>query len=76
MLSRCGTVFFLLLCATTVAVADGPADNVTDNVRRIPALGIEVPAVSGSGLPRHNVWAEPWEEACKGLFRSGAVYAA
>jgi pimeloyl-ACP methyl ester carboxylesterase len=33
----------LLVCATTV-LADGPADNVAANVRRLPKLGIEVPA--------------------------------
>jgi len=36
------TVLFLLLL-TTVARADGPADNLPDNVRRIPPPGIAVP---------------------------------
>jgi dienelactone hydrolase len=33
-----------LILAGSVALADGPADNVPANVRRIPKLGIEVPA--------------------------------
>ncbi|MBI3466134.1 MAG: prolyl oligopeptidase family serine peptidase, partial [Planctomycetes bacterium] len=36
-------IFFLHLLVAA-ACADGPADNLPDNVRRIPKLGIEVPA--------------------------------
>jgi pimeloyl-ACP methyl ester carboxylesterase len=39
----------VLLGAVTVA-ADGPADNVPDNVRRIPKLGVEVPAADKDEL--------------------------
>src|SRR6516162_6260353 len=39
---RVSAVIFFLIVAST-SRADGPADNVADNVRRIPALGIEVP---------------------------------
>lgn len=31
------------MLATGAALADGPADNVPDNVRRIPKVGVEVP---------------------------------
>jgi hypothetical protein len=34
----------LFALTATIARADGPADNIPANVRRIPALGIEVPA--------------------------------
>jgi dienelactone hydrolase len=34
----------LLLLLSTPAFADGPADNLPDQVRRIPKLGIDVPA--------------------------------
>ena len=34
----------LVLIATIPAMADGPADNIPTNVRRIPKLGVEVPA--------------------------------
>ena len=34
----------LFLLAPAIAWADGPADNIPTNVRRIPKLGIEVPA--------------------------------
>jgi len=34
----------LSLFATIPAMADGPADNIPTNVRRIPKLGVEVPA--------------------------------
>ena len=41
-------IAFVLSCSWVwlplAAVADGPADNIPDNVRRIPRLGIEVPA--------------------------------
>ncbi|HEY2253670.1 MAG TPA: prolyl oligopeptidase family serine peptidase, partial [Planctomycetaceae bacterium] len=33
----------ILLCSTAFARADGPADNQADKVRRVPALGIELP---------------------------------
>jgi dienelactone hydrolase len=32
-----------LFLSPTLAAADGPADNIPDNVRRVPKLGIEVP---------------------------------
>jgi len=36
--------FVALLQICCLALADGPADNIAANVRRIPKLGIEVPA--------------------------------
>ena len=33
-----------LLAAPLFTLADGPADNIPTNVRRVPKLGIEVPA--------------------------------
>src|SRR5438874_252056 len=44
MMSRGSIVFCLLLFSSGVARGDGPGDNNPDNVKRIPALGIEVPA--------------------------------
>lgn len=32
-----------LLLVSSIAFADGPVDNIPDNVRRVPKLGIEVP---------------------------------
>ena len=32
-----------VLCSLCTAVADGPQDNIAENVRRIPKLGVEVP---------------------------------
>ena len=43
----------LLLCsmfATRTALADGPADNTAQNVRRVPKLGMEVPAETSQKL--------------------------
>lgn len=41
---RLTIVFFTaLIAASTPALADGPKDNVPDNVRSVPPLGIEVP---------------------------------
>lgn len=37
------SIAVLLFAATSLARADGPADNIPDKVRRIPRLGIEVP---------------------------------
>ncbi len=34
----------LLLLTASVALADGPADNAPEKIRRVPKLGIEVPA--------------------------------
>jgi len=39
-----------VLCITAVTNADGPADNKPDQVRRIPALGVEVPAAQQQQL--------------------------
>src|SRR5438552_7178291 len=33
-----------ILLLASLALADGPADNIPTNVRRIPKLGVEVPA--------------------------------
>jgi hypothetical protein len=33
----------LVLCLSTFALADSPSDNIPENVRRVPKLGIEVP---------------------------------
>src|SRR5438270_678852 len=33
----------LLLCFVTIVKADGPSDNLPDNVRRIPPPGVAVP---------------------------------
>ncbi len=43
----CGCV---LLLATAVAVADGPSDNDLTKVRRVPKLGVEVPAAKRAEL--------------------------
>src|ERR1700675_3568118 len=44
-------VFLVFLAShRTVVRADGPADNQPDNVRRIPELGIDVPAAEASVL--------------------------
>src|SRR5688572_7265235 len=40
----------LCLIATAMALADGPQDNRPDQVRRIPKLGIEVPAAERAEL--------------------------
>ena len=42
MIPRILTATILLL--PLLALADGPADNIPANVRRVPKLGIEVPA--------------------------------
>ena len=39
-----------VLCITAVTSADGPADNKQNQVRRIPALGVEVPAAQQQEL--------------------------
>ena len=38
------TALSVLTLAPVVGIADGPADNIADNVRSVPPLGIEVPA--------------------------------
>jgi pimeloyl-ACP methyl ester carboxylesterase len=40
---RRAVVFFFSLHVAAFVFADGPRDNIADNVRRIPALGVEVP---------------------------------
>src|SRR5260221_1485861 len=40
----------VLLLASWPCRADGPADNVADNVRRVPALGIEAPEAERQAL--------------------------
>ena len=40
----------LALPSLRIAVADGPQDNLIENVRRIPALGVEVPADRAASL--------------------------
>jgi dienelactone hydrolase len=37
-------IFAFAICLSISALADGPADNIPANVRRIPKLGIDVPA--------------------------------
>jgi dienelactone hydrolase len=39
-----------LLSCVSLALADGPADNIPENVRRIPKLGVEVPAEKRADL--------------------------
>ncbi len=39
-----------MACGLPAARADGPADNSADNVRRVPKLGIEVPAAEAEAL--------------------------
>lgn len=39
-----------VLCITSTAHADGPKDNLPDQVRRIPGLGVEVPAAQKQQL--------------------------
>ncbi|MFT5466760.1 MAG: hypothetical protein ACI8UO_001860 [Verrucomicrobiales bacterium] len=36
-------LFMLPFALATIGLADGPADNIPENVRRVPPLGIEVP---------------------------------
>jgi hypothetical protein len=43
-------VLAILTTTLATALADGPADNIAANVRRIPKLGIEVPAADREGL--------------------------
>jgi hypothetical protein len=40
----------LLLLLTSAALADGPKDNIADNVRPIPPPGIEVPAADAEAI--------------------------
>jgi dienelactone hydrolase len=42
----------ILFFISSLAVADGPADNIPDNVRRIPRLGIDVPAEKKAELEK------------------------
>ncbi|MBI1372297.1 MAG: prolyl oligopeptidase family serine peptidase [Phycisphaera sp.] len=42
----------IALCLASFALADGPGDNVADSVRRIPKLGIEVPAEQKAELEK------------------------
>jgi hypothetical protein len=42
--------FLVLLFLVTAAHADGPADNLADNVRRIPPPGVAVPAADRAEL--------------------------
>jgi predicted peptidase len=42
--------FLVLLFLITAAHADGPADNIVDNVRRIPPPGVAVPAADRAEL--------------------------
>src|SRR6185295_15945142 len=37
-------LFAAALLLTSFALADGPADNIPTNVRRVPKLGVDVPA--------------------------------
>ena len=37
-------LLFLTASVASVALADGPADNAPEKIRRVPKLGIEVPA--------------------------------
>ena len=41
-----------LLLASQMASADGPSDNVAENVRQVPPAGIDVPAAERAGLER------------------------
>ena len=43
-LCRSALCLFALVAIASPAVADGPADNHPDSVRRIPKLGVELPA--------------------------------
>ncbi|OYV85823.1 MAG: hypothetical protein B7Z73_12820 [Planctomycetia bacterium 21-64-5] len=47
---RLAAASLLIVCLANFARADGPADNVPDNVRRIPKPGIEVPAERAEAL--------------------------
>ena len=42
--------FALVLGSFAQALADGPADNVADNVRRVPKIGVEVPEADRAEL--------------------------
>ena len=46
----CAAVAVWLLSGSAGAWADGPADNQPDNVRRVPKLGLEVPAAARQTL--------------------------
>jgi hypothetical protein len=50
MLVRAFAAIFFVHLVLAVAEADGPADNLPDSVRRIPKLGIEVPAAERQTL--------------------------
>lgn len=47
-----GGVWVVVLCLASAGWADGPADNVPDNVRRIPKLGVEVPKEDSEELEK------------------------
>ncbi len=44
------TAALLILLATSLVRADGPVDNAHDKVRRVPALGIEIPEADQQSL--------------------------
>ena len=44
------TTFLCVLFLCSFALADGPADNIPENVRRVPKLGVEVPAADRAKL--------------------------
>ncbi len=41
---RTALIVCVTFCVTAAALADGPADNIPANARRVPKLGVEVPA--------------------------------
>src|SRR4051794_4549965 len=50
MKNQCFVSLLLLGFAASISSGDGPADNTANNVRRVPKLGIEVPADIGNEL--------------------------
>src|SRR5262245_36722769 len=44
LMTRICSMATAVLFLSAQAFADGPADNIPDNVRRVPKLGLEVPA--------------------------------
>lgn len=47
---RLHTATLLLVVCIPPVLADGPADNIPDNVRRIPKAGVDVPAADAEAL--------------------------
>lgn len=51
---------FVFFCIPALLLADGPGDNIPENVRQVPPVGIEIPAADKQALESliDNLWAE------------------